>query len=284
MSIIPKFSEDWKNSHPSTWIAPEEARKAIHEGTGRGIKVAVIDSGIELSHPWLRHLRLVDDIAFERSEAGVATRSAGHGVDQHGHGTAVAYALHRIAPEAQIGSFRVLDKNLASRWRIIREACLLAIDRGYHVLSCSFGSPASVTSIDFFKPWIDVAYRRGVHVVSACNNDYFRKAEWPGNFPTVITVNMGRIETDDLLFRWDLEPGNVSRHLVEFAARGVEVDLPWKGGRVKKETGSSFAAPHVAGLLARLLSRHPGLKPPVAKALLQEVAVPWEPAHRGPNS
>ncbi len=213
----------------------------------------------------------------------MVTRTPGFGIDENGHGTAVAHALLRIAPEVQVGSFRVMDRDLKSRWQIISEAAQLAIDRGYHVLNCSFGSAATSNSIDYFKPWVDAAYRRGVHVVSACCNDDFRKAEWPGSFPSVITVNMARIESDELLFRWDLNQKEVSRHLVEFAARGVDVESPWKGGQIRKRTGSSFAAPHVAGLLARLLSVHPGLKPPVAKALLQEIALPWEAIHRGPN-
>ena len=273
-------------THHSTWITPEKAREAIQTGTGRGIKIAVIDSGIELSHPMLKHLRLVDDVAFEWSDAGIVTRAPGWGVDMFGHGTAVATVIRRSAPEAEIGSFRVLDQNLASKFEIIKEAARLAIDRGYHILNCSIGSRASDVPIDriaHFKPWIDAAYRRGVHVVSACNNNSFRRPEWPGWFSSVITVNMAKTESDDLFFRWDVQGGDYSQHLVEFAARGVDLELAWKNGTVKKADGSSFAAPHAAGVLARLLSVYPRLKPPVAKALLQEIAQPWTPSIMAPN-
>jgi subtilisin family serine protease len=267
----------------STWITPDQAREAIRTGSGRGIKIAVIDSGIELSHPSLRHARLVDDIAFQESEVGVVRRSPNWGIDKFGHGTAVAAAIYRVAPEAQLGSFRVLDENLSSKYVIIKEAARLAVDRGYHILNCSIGSQANMENIKHFKPWIDLAYRHGVHVVSACNNQWFRDPEWPGHFPSVITVNMAKIAGDNLLFRWDIPGDDFARHLVEFAARGVDVELPWKDGRMVIRSGSSFAAPHVAGLLARLLSVYPRLKPPVAKALLQEIASPWEPEHSGPN-
>ncbi len=270
-------------THRSTWIAPEEASQGLRSGMGRGVKIAVIDSGIELSHPALRHARLVDDIAFELSASGIVTRAPGWGIDKFGHGTAVAAIIQRIAPEAQLGSFRVMDHRLASKFQIIKEAARLAIDLGYHILNCSFGSRADIQKIEHFKPWIDAAYRHGVHIVSACNNDNFRVAEWPGHFPTVITVNMAKIPSDVLLFRWDVLGGNFSRHLVEFAACGVDIAVPWKDGGVRNETGSSFAAPHVSGLLGRLLSRYPKLKPPVAKALLQEIALPWEPSFRAPN-
>jgi subtilisin family serine protease len=270
-------------SHRSVWITPEEAMEAIRAGSGRGIKIAVIDSGVELSHPELRHMRLTDDVAFELSENRTVNRLAGWGIDKFGHGTAVAAAIRRCAPEAQIGSFRVLDHKLSSKFDIIREAARLAIDRGYHILNCSFGGKAALADIGHFKPWIDSAYRHGVHVVSACNNYHFREAEWPGHFPSVITVNMAKIKSDELIFRWDVPQGSFAQHLVEFAARGVDLELPWKEGRTETKTGSSYAAPHVAGLLARLLSKHPGLKPPVAKALLQEIALPWQPEWMGPN-
>jgi subtilisin len=126
-------------------------------------------------------------------------------------------------PRAQIGSFRVLNAALGSKFPIIREAASLAVDMGYQILNCSFGSGADLSRIEHFKPWVDLAYRRGVHIVSACNNDDFRSAEWPGHFPSVVTVNMAKTESDDLYFRWDEPEGDFSRHLVEFAARGVDL-------------------------------------------------------------
>jgi subtilisin family serine protease len=270
--------------HRSVWISPEDAQNAVRVGRGRGIKIAIVDSGIELSHPALRHLRLVDDIAFEKTASGIVERTVGAGVDKYGHGTAVAFAINRIAPEAQLGSFRVLDENLASKYIIIEEAVRIAIDRGYHIINCSFGSDADLGTIGHFKPWIDLSYRYGVHVVTACNNANFRSAEWPGYFPTAIVVNMAKTTSDDVFFRWDVPPqGDFAQHLVEFAARGVDLEVPWNHGRTVKRTGSSFAAPQVAAFLARLLSQYPNLKPPVAKALLQEIAKPWDPALEGPN-
>jgi subtilisin len=93
------------------------------------------------------------------------------------------------------------------------------------------------------------------------------KREWPGHFPTVITVSFTGSSSPDSLF-W--QPGN----LVEFAARGLDLEVPWLGSGRKKVTGSSFAAAHVTGLLARLLSGCPDLSPLLAKALLQQLAEP----------
>lgn len=270
-------------THASTWITPREAREAMRHGTGRGIKIAVLDSGIELSHPALERRRLVDDIAFEISSAGTVRRVPGMGVDVNGHGTAMAGAILAAAPEAQIGSFRVLDRNFSGKFAILREAATLAIESGYQILNCSFGARAEDRTIGHFKPWVDLAYRRGVHVVSACNNQSFREAEWPGNFPTVVSVNMARTDPGALHLRWDESDLQASGHLVEFAAQGIDVEVPWRDGLTVVRSGSSYAAAHAAGILARLLSVYPILKPLVAISLLQESTDVWTPDLAAPN-
>jgi subtilisin family serine protease len=63
--------------------------------------------------------------------------------------------------------------------------------------------------------------------------------------------------------------------LVEFAARGQDIEVAWLGGERKRVTGSSFAAPHISALLARLLSGCPSLTPLQAKSLLHTLAAPW---------
>lgn len=270
-------------NHLSQYPDHAEAAWALEQGRGRGIKVAVIDSGIELSHPLLRGTRLLDDVAFFSGPKGTPGLRAGRGLDVHGHGTAVAWIVREAAPEAQLGSFRVFDDKLSSRFRLIEAAALLAIERGYNILNCSFGTIARIESMERFKSWVDHAYRRGVHVVCPCNNLFFRQPEWPGSFPSVITVNMAATKRGDLFFRSDFPEGRASAHLVEFAARGVELDVPWKGGAVVQRTGSSLAAARASGLLARFLSRFPGVKPPVAKSLLQEISTPWHDTLAAPN-
>jgi len=248
------------------WLTVEDAGRFIKSGTGRGIKVAVIDSGIETSHPSLAGLELADDLAVV--DDGLRLEIvAGQGQDLFGHGTAIAGIIRQIAPEAQIGSFRVLGQQLRSRTAIICEGARQALDRGYHILNCSFGCGRDDQVLQY-KDWIDDAYVKGRHIVAACNNYDFLKREWPGHFPTVITVNFGAIEQLEALY---YRPGN----LVEFVARGQDIEVAWLGSGKKKVTGSSFSVPHAAGLLARLLSRCPGLSPLHAKGLLQQLATPW---------
>lgn len=258
----------------SRWISPEEALAAIQRGRGRGVRIAILDSGVEFAHPALAGMPVADDIAIVEDGTSLAV-VPGEGRDLYGHGTAVAGILHAEAPEAEIGSIRVLGETLASRTAIILEGARQAIERGYHILNCSLGCsiPEHVLK---YKSWVDEAYLRGIHVVAACNNEDFGRPEWPGFFTSVLTVNMARTDGNgDLYYR----PG----HLVEFAARGVNVDVPWCDGAMKKVTGSSFAAPRLAGMLACLLSVEPRLKPLEAKTLFHRLARPWTRAITGPN-
>ena len=102
------------------WPSIEDAGHFIQHGRGRGIRVAVLDSGIELNHPVLSGLTMADDIAVV--DDGLHLRVVpGEGRDVYGHGTAVAGIIHQLAPEATLGSFRVLGQQLRSRTLVIRK-------------------------------------------------------------------------------------------------------------------------------------------------------------------
>jgi len=212
-------------------------------------------------------MKLLDDIAIV-SEGNTLNACAGEGQDVYGHGTAIAGIIHAIAPEAEIGSFRVLGHQLGSRTTILCEGVRQALEMGYSILNCSIGCPGVSKYLMGFKTWIDEAYLKGVHIVTACSNENFRFREWPSHFPSVISVSMVRTDRMDKLF---YRRG----HLVEFAARGENIELLWKGGGTKKSSGSSFAAPVAAAILARLLSVYSDLSPLVAKELLRETSEPW---------
>lgn len=246
-----------------TLLSLDKARQSLVEGNGRGVKIAVIDSGIDRTHPALAGVKLADDLAVV-DKGHYLDVVPGEGIDLYGHGTAIAHIIHSIAPEAEIGSIRVLGDRLNSRTAVIQEGVRQALDLGYHILNCSFGCGIE-EHILRYKAWIDEAYLKGVHIVAACNNTDFHKPEWPGYFPSVFTVNFCQTSRPDQFF---YQPG----HMVEFAARGEDVDVPWIGGGFKKVTGTSYATPHVVGLLARLISCFPTIRPLEAKALMQRLA------------
>lgn len=252
---------------PEAVLQLDGPRAALHDGDGLGIRIAILDTGIEAAHSALRGLVLSDDVILEGDGPRVAVRD-GAGEDAYGHGTAIAGIVRELAPRASIGSFRVLGSDLASRSVIIAAGARLAMERGYHILNCSFGCRGDAAFVLPFKDWVDEAYLRHVHIVSACSNVDIDRREWPSHFPTVVAVNMAR--TDTGVFH------HLPGHLVEFATGGQGVQAPWLGGGTRTVTGSSYAAPVMTALLARMLSRTGPMHPVLAKSVLRELAQPWQ--------
>jgi len=253
---------------PADWPTLEEVRDATRNGTGRGVRVAVIDSGIDASHPRLKDLNVVESISFAEDQGTI--RIVEDDVsDAFGHGTAVADIIHRWAPEAEIGSFRVIDARSLSRTHLICAGVREAIRRGYHVLNCSFGCRGLAKFILPHKEWADEAFLAGAHVVAACSNTDNEEAEWPSHFCSVIGVDLADTTDDDIFYRPD--------HIVAFSARGENLEVAWLNGGVQVQTGTSFAAPRISAHIARILSVHPTIDPSMMYTLLSRVAKPWHP-------
>ncbi|HRQ89084.1 MAG TPA: S8 family serine peptidase [Bacteroidia bacterium] len=249
----------------TAWPDLDEARRSLDEGDGAGVKVAIVDSGIDVSHPALDGLELEDDVTV--SCDGVNLRiDEGGGDDVYGHGTAVASLLRGRAPGVRIGSFRALDSSNHARSFVIAECVNQAISRGYRIVNCSFGCRGLPRYAMEYKEWVDRAYLEGVHIVAACSNLDVTIREWPAYFPSVISVRGIDCPADTLYHT----PGR----MVSFLAKGERVEVPWLNGKTKVETGSSYAAPLVSAAIARLHSGMPGLGADVVKPLLAALATP----------
>jgi subtilisin family serine protease len=248
------------------WPELDLARRALAEGDGSGLQVAIIDSGVDTGHPALAGLTLSDDVTVSCDGINLLIEE-GIGRDVYGHGTAIASLLRETAPGVSIGSFRALDSANHSRSFVIAECVNQAIARGYRVVNCSFGCRGLPRYVMDYKEWVDHAYLSGTQIVAACSNVDVAIREWPAYFPSVISVRGIDCPPDQFYH----EPGR----MVSFLARGERVEVPWLNGESKIETGSSYAAPIVSGLIARLLSALPGLAPGAVKPLLAALASPW---------
>lgn len=248
---------------PQKWPTLEEARAALETGDGSGIKVAIIDSGIEVEHPALQGVSLADDVAV--SCDGVSLKiEEGDGSDVYGHGTAVASLVLKEAPGVTLGSFRALDSSNHARSFVIAECVNQAMARGYQIINCSFGCRGLPRYVMDYKEWVDRAYLSGVQVVAACSNVGVGIREWPAYFPSVLAVRGIDCGEDEFFYR----PGR----MVSFLARGERVEVPWLNGSTKIETGSSYAAPLIAGKIAKLMAGIPGMTPSSIKPLLASLA------------
>lgn len=247
------------------WPDLKAARDALECGDGEGVKVAIIDSGIDVGHPELSGLILEDDVSV--SCDGINLRIfEGVGGDVYGHGTAVASLVRREAPGVMIGSFRALDSSNHARSFVIAECVNQAINRGYQVINCSFGCRGLPRYLMEYKEWVDRAYLAGIQVVAASSNIDVGIREWPAYFPSVISVRGIDCPSDEFYF----SPGR----MVSFCASGERVEVPWLKGERKVETGSSYAAPLIAGKIAKLISSFPGISPWSIKPLLSVLAQP----------
>ncbi len=249
------------------WPALETARSALANGNGENVKVAIIDSGIETAHPALNGLSLEDDIAVSCDRINIQVAEGG-GRDVYGHGTAVASILLKEAPKVKIGSFRALDSSNHSRNFVIAECVNQAISRGYQIINCSFGCRGLPRYVMDYKEWVDAAYLAGVQIVAACSNVDAGIREWPAYFPSVISVRSANCGDSEFFHH--------EGRMVSFLAKGERVEVPWIDGKIKIETGSSFAAPVISGKIARILSQMPDLNPALIKPLLAKLAEPAE--------
>ena len=228
--------------------------------TGTGVRVAIIDSGLENAHPALMN-RVVGNVAVEMTDDGPQV-VPDEPRDLFGHGTACGGIIVSMAPEVELVSVRVLGADLRGKGTAFAAGLEWAIDQGFQLANLSLSSK-SESLYPVFHELVDRAYFRSMALVSAANN--VPAPSYPSLFSSVFSV-AAHAEPDPERLYYNPTPP------VEFGSWGVDVPIAWKGGGSTVATGNSFAAPHVAGLLARILSKHPGLTPFELKAILASVA------------
>jgi subtilisin family serine protease len=231
--------------------------------TGNGVRVAIIDSGIDASHPALDGCVDVEDGVMIRlgTDGEIVVESGAHG-DAFGHGTACASIIHKIAPDARITSVRVLGPMLGGRASVFLHGLAWAIENGYDVINLSLGTSKREWALPFHE-LCDRAYFRGSLIVTAANN--VAETSFPSLYASVASVacSMSRDPFD--FYANPIPP-------TEFLAPGIEVDVAWRQGGDRRVTGNSYAAPHIAGIVALIRSKHPELRPFQVKAVLWATA------------
>lgn len=231
--------------------------------TGKGVRVAVIDSGIDADHPMVEGA--IDEegaIALELGEDGEIVEHPGPHGDLFGHGTACAGIIHSIAPDARITSVRVLGERLSGKAQVFLRGLGWAVEQGFDVINLSLGTPRRDWALPFYEI-CDQAYFRGCFMVTAANNQPV--VSFPSLFGAVASVACN-VATDPMEFHFNPDPPT------EFLARGIDVELAWKDGSTIRATGNSFAAPHISGIAALILSKHPRLRPFQVKTALWATA------------
>jgi len=260
---------------------------ALNPPTGKGIKVAVLDTGIDLNHPDLRGKVIDGDTAFSQV-TGVSVQ------DVHGHGThcagvicgpkqSVSGTRYGVAPEAELLVGKVFNNNFrptASDDDIL-DGITWAEQKGARIISMSLGS-VRMTNGNFPLQYEQIAEKllkresNSVLLVAAAGNEGKRPTSTspvgnPASCPSILAV--AAIDRHKNIADFSCsQMDNIGE--VDVSGPGVGVFSSFIGGTFEKLDGTSMAAPHVAGLAALYLEREPTLTARELFDLLKSRALP----------
>ncbi len=223
----------------------------------------MIDSGIEADHPDLGDVVDVDHgIALSIGEDEVVTEEIGPHDDLYGHGTACTGIIHRVAPEARFTSVRVLGAAMTGKAPVFLRGLEWAVEQGFDVINLSLGTSRKDWALAFYEA-CDRGYFANSVLVTAANN--VARPSFPSMYASVLSVACN-LAKDPMRFHFNPDPPT------EFLAPGINIEVPWRGGGSITATGNSFAAPHIAGIVALIRSKHPELRPFQIKTVLWATA------------
>jgi subtilisin family serine protease len=284
------------------------------ENAGQGMKIAIIDEGIDQTHPFFSPAGYTMPDGFPKGQAAYTTakvivarafpparpqwRHASKPFDPEysSHGTHVAgiaagnantsaegVRISGVAPRAYLGNYKALtiptdsDVGLDGNSPEIVAAIEATVADGMDVINMSLGEPEIEPSRDIVVRALAAAARAGVVPVVAAGNDFAEFGRGsvgsPGSAPDAITVaavTTNRTGPDDVAAGFSSSgPTPLSLRLKpEVSAPGVAILSSIPGGGYTASSGTSMAAPHVAGAAALLLQRHPAWTPAQVKSAL----------------
>jgi subtilisin family serine protease len=236
---------------------------------GEKTLIAVIDSGIDTSHPELANVVAGSFDALGPSEP-------------HSHGTAVAGAiaahsrLMGVAPGAHVLAVRAFgpaSQGAEGTTFNILKGLDWAASNGARIFNMSFAGPADPS----LSRALAAAKKKGIVLIAASGNAGPKSPPlYPAADPNVIAVSA--TDADDKLFAMSNRGDYIA-----IAAPGVDILLPAPGGKYQVYSGTSFAAAHVSGVAALILDRRPDLKPDQVKSILLSTARDLGPKGRDPQ-
>jgi subtilisin len=240
----------------SSWPFQVSREWAFGDSTGEGVRVCVLDSGIEADHPAVGGLeRAVRVVAADQQTARVEEDEEG---DVFGHGTACAGIIRQLAPRCQIASVRVLGPTNRGSGAIMLAGLRWAVEQGYEVINMSLSSRKRELAVLLHEVADNAYFRRRAIVASAHN---LAVDSYPWRFSSVISVGSHEL-ADPTAFFFNPTPP------VEFYGRGVDIEVAWRGGGTVRSSGNSFATAHISGICALILAKHPELTPFELKSVL----------------
>ncbi len=243
-------------------VDSSQLRELMESGTGRGVRIGILDSGV---NPDLPELEGSVKANFEVPQTGDTAKvvPATFAEDTIAHGTACASIIHKYAPDAELFSIQVIGKNHAASTPQLVAALEFAIDQQWDILNVSIGNETLTTEIAALA---DRAFYQKSLMIAAKDNKP-DKIGYPAACASVLAVDMDFFE-DPFEFRY------LENNPTEIEASGVYIDCPLPDGDRQSYTGSSFACPHITAIAARLRQHFPGLSMTDLKIALRALSTP----------
>ncbi len=207
------------------------------------IKIGVIDSGINFNHQMLAGQE-PRGVSFDLIDGEVKAGSSFF--DVNGHGTSCAGIILEKAPNAQLFSIKVLDKNLRSRGDVLVRAIEWAIDNKIDILNISLGTTSTKHKNDLLGV-CDRAIKNNIMMIGAVNGKGM--VNYPSSFKGVFAVEVGKIKNDANFYYQESIDLWIAKGDPQLVA-GLFQDMLFMGG-------SSMAAPHLTGIVASFLEKQP---------------------------
>ena len=259
--------------------APESWAKGY---TGQGVVVAVLDTGVDFNHVDLK------DNIWTNPNDDTKDGYAGdiHGwnfvdnnsdvMDRDGHGTHVSgtiageknsYGVTGVAYDAKIMAVKVLDDTGSGSYDTITKGIYYAVDHGANVINMSLGGGGANKSM---QDALQYASNKNVIVVMAAGNNSGSAPIYPARYAQTTGVAVGAVDKDKTLASFSNLAG--TDQLSYVTAPGVSIYSTVPNNSYESYSGTSMAAPHVAGVVALMLSANPNLTDSQVRQILADTS------------
>ncbi|MDJ0795411.1 MAG: S8 family peptidase [Calothrix sp. MO_167.B12] len=257
--------------------------------TGKGVIVAVLDTGVDYNHSDLndniwRNTREIAGNGIDDDGNGYVDDVFGWNfhhenndvLDRNGHGTHVAgtiagerndFGVTGIAYDAQIMSVKVLNDSGSGYYSSISDGIRYATDNGANVINLSLGGRFPTRSVESA---IEYASSKGVTVVMAAGNYGESQPGYPGRYADESGIVVGAVDSNNNMADFSNRAGN--HNLAYVTAPGVSVYSTVPNNGYNSYSGTSMASPHVAGVVALMLSANPELTTTQIRQIITETS------------
>lgn len=213
------------------------------------VKVAILDSGIDNSHPLLKE-KIVK--SFDARQETNITK------DKFGHGTAIAgiigassnkQTIQGISPNVEIYDVKVLNDKGGGEIKDVVNGIEWSIKQNVDILNLSFGFQKDDPTL---KQAIDYAVDNNIIVVAAAGNTLGFSADYPAKYKNVISVSSVNKQMERDKF--------AAKGKIDFVAPGVDIPVLTPTKKIITVSGTSFSAAYVSGIIANILAKKPNVQ------------------------